>query len=140
MFPSILHVFYGILPLFYITFDALQMRLIVTDVVVTITHSHANIRHKIPHSAFYPPLLTNFPHFSFRILLYALRISAFYQQPLEDDLLEVKYTNQCIRQTCAHLLLFNTNVPLFVKKMTLKSQTTQQTTHHIRHETVESIH
>ena len=37
---------------------------------------------------------------------------------LEDDLLEIKYTNQCInnvRQTCARLLLFNTNVPLFVK-------------------------
>ena len=37
VFPSILHVFYGILTFFYITFDALQMRLIVTDVVVTIT-------------------------------------------------------------------------------------------------------
>ena len=58
---------------------------------------------------------------------------------LEDDLLEIKYTNQCInnvRQTCARLLLFNTNVPLFVKKMTLISETTQKTTHHIWHETV----
>ena len=37
---------------------------------------------------------------------------------LEDDLLEIKYTNQCInnvRQTCAHLLLINENVSLFVK-------------------------
>ena len=37
MFPEILHVFYGILTFFCITFDALQMRLIVTDVVVTLT-------------------------------------------------------------------------------------------------------
>ena len=37
VFCVILHVFYGILTFFYITFDALQMRLIVTDVVVTIT-------------------------------------------------------------------------------------------------------
>ena len=37
---------------------------------------------------------------------------------LEDDLLEIKYTNQCInnvRQTCARLLLINKNVLLFVK-------------------------
>jgi len=37
---------------------------------------------------------------------------------LEDDLLEIKYTNQRInnvRQTCAHLLLFNKNVALFVE-------------------------
>ena len=41
---------------------------------------------------------------------------------LEDDLLEIKYTNQCInivRQTFARLPLFNKNVWLFVK-MTLK--------------------
>ena len=37
MFPEILHVFYGIVTFFCITFDALQMRLIVTDVVLTIT-------------------------------------------------------------------------------------------------------
>ena len=37
VFPEILHVFYGILTFFCITFDALQMRLIVTDVVVTLT-------------------------------------------------------------------------------------------------------
>ena len=42
LFPSILHVFYGILTLFCITFDALQMHLIVTDVVVTLT---ANLYH-----------------------------------------------------------------------------------------------
>ena len=36
-FPQFLHVFYGILTFFYVTFDALQMCLIVTDVVVTIT-------------------------------------------------------------------------------------------------------
>ena len=37
---------------------------------------------------------------------------------LEDDLLEIKYMNQCInnvRQTCARLLLFNKNVSLFGK-------------------------
>ena len=41
---------------------------------------------------------------------------------LEDNLLETKYTNQCInnvRQTFARLLLFNKNVSLFVK-MTFK--------------------
>ena len=37
VFPEILHVFYGILTFFCITFDALEMRLIVTDVVLTIT-------------------------------------------------------------------------------------------------------
>ena len=40
MFPEILHVFYGIVTFFCITFDALQMRLIVTDVVLTITEQY----------------------------------------------------------------------------------------------------
>ena len=40
-----------------------------------------DIPHRIPQYAFYPPLCINFPHFSFRILHYALHNSASYQQP-----------------------------------------------------------
>jgi len=42
VFPSILDVFYDILTFVCITFDALQMHLIVTDVVVTLTLSWTN--------------------------------------------------------------------------------------------------
>ena len=37
-----------------------------------------------PHSAYYPPFRSNFPHIPFRILPSAFRNSAFYQQPTVD--------------------------------------------------------
>ena len=46
MFPSILQVFYGILTFFCITFDALEMHLIVTDVVVTLTVGTRNSKNR----------------------------------------------------------------------------------------------
>jgi len=48
-------------------------------------HKHSSTHmptwHKILHYAFYPPLCSNFLHFTFRILPYALCNSTLYQQP-----------------------------------------------------------
>ena len=62
---------------------------------------------------------------------------------LEDDLLEIKYTNQCInnvRQTCVRLLLFNKNVSLFVKNDFIIANDSADNTPHLARNCVESIH